>query len=108
MVAAYYTEAEWSNKNYMPSFNEYNEKAGYITGGRTAYIAAMLLAIGDETVGKTEIEWLKTRPKILKPAHVIARAKNDIVGHKVCKFFPICRSNFHTFIELTWSILHVG
>lgn len=73
----------------MPSFDEYNKKVGYITIGMNAYVAAMLLAIGEETVGKNEFEWLKTQPKILKSPHVITRGRNDIVGHKVYKISSI-------------------
>lgn len=83
LVTAYYTEAEWSNKNYVPSFDEYNNKVGHVTGGMTAYTTATLIEMGEEIVGKKEFEWLKIRAKIFKPAHVIARGRNDIVGHKV-------------------------
>ncbi|KAL5737405.1 hypothetical protein ACOSP7_030166 [Xanthoceras sorbifolium] len=81
MVKAYFAEAEWFYQNYVPPFNEYL-RYSLISIGSFSYTAAKFLGMEEEIAGIDAFEWLQSRPKILTAAYVIARLKNDLIGHK--------------------------
>ncbi|KAL5803908.1 hypothetical protein ACOSQ3_030708 [Xanthoceras sorbifolium] len=81
MVKAYLAEAEWFYQNYVPPFDEYL-RYSLISIGSFSYTAAKVLGMEKEIAGTHAFEWLQSRPKILKAAYVIARLKNDLIGHK--------------------------
>ncbi|KAI9186484.1 hypothetical protein LWI28_017722 [Acer negundo] len=81
MVKAYFAEAEWLYRNYVPPFDEYLRYA-LISIGSFSYTAAKFLGMEKEIAGIDAFEWLKNRPKILTAAYLIARLKNDLIGHK--------------------------
>ncbi|KAL5802256.1 hypothetical protein ACOSQ4_030561 [Xanthoceras sorbifolium] len=81
MVKAYLAEAEWFYQNYVPPFDEYL-RYSLISIGSFSYTAAKFLGMEKEIAGTHAFEWLQSRPKILTAAYVIARLKNDLIGHK--------------------------
>ncbi|XP_038709908.1 probable terpene synthase 6 [Tripterygium wilfordii] len=80
MVKAYHVEAEWCNKGYVPTFDEYMENA-LITSCYHAIPAACFLGMGD-IAGRKEFEWLKSIPKIVRASEMIGRLMDDIMSHK--------------------------
>ncbi|KAL5803912.1 hypothetical protein ACOSQ3_030712 [Xanthoceras sorbifolium] len=81
MVKAYLVEAEWFYQNYVPPFDEYL-RYSLISIGSFSYTAAKFLGMEEEIAGINAFEWLQSRPKIRTAAYVIARLKNDLIGHK--------------------------
>ncbi|TXG65602.1 hypothetical protein EZV62_006877 [Acer yangbiense] len=82
MVTSYFVEAQWSQQNYVPPFNEYCRTA-FISIGSFGYTASSFLGMGEEIIEKNSFEWLLSRPKILSAAYKIGRLKNDLSSHKV-------------------------
>ncbi|KAK2640203.1 hypothetical protein Ddye_027998 [Dipteronia dyeriana] len=86
MAAAYFAEAKWLYQTYVPPFDEYMIYA-LISLGSFSYTAAKNLGMEKEIAGINAFEWLQSRPKILTAAYVIARLKNDLIGHTYnCNF----------------------
>ncbi|TXG67921.1 hypothetical protein EZV62_009196 [Acer yangbiense] len=85
-LCSYFVEAQWSQQNYVPPFNEYYRNA-FISMGSFGYTASSFLGIGEEIAEK-----ILSRPKILSVAYKIGRLKNDLSSHKclVNNFFFIC------------------
>ncbi|KAH7544502.1 hypothetical protein JRO89_XS15G0176500 [Xanthoceras sorbifolium] len=81
MFTAYFVEAQWSNQNYVPPFDEYY-KTAFPSIGSFAYTASSFLGMGEEIAEKYAFEWLLNRPKIVSAAYEIARLKNDLMSHK--------------------------
>ncbi|KAK3198456.1 hypothetical protein Dsin_021871 [Dipteronia sinensis] len=81
MVKAYFAEAEWLYRNYVPPFDEYLRYA-LISIGSLSYTAAKFLGMEKEIAGIDAFEWLQNRPKVLTAAYLIARLKNDLICHK--------------------------
>ncbi|KAF5728190.1 hypothetical protein HS088_TW21G00334 [Tripterygium wilfordii] len=78
MMKAYHIEAEWLNKGYVPSFDEYMENALISCGYHAVAISSFL---GMEEIATMEaFEWLKGFPKIDKAAQIICRLMDDITS----------------------------
>ena len=82
MFTAYFVEAQWSQQNYVPPFNEYYRNA-FISMVSFGYTDSSFLGIGEEIIEKNSFEWLLSKPKILSAAYKIGRLKNDLSSHKV-------------------------
>ncbi|KAF5730685.1 casbene synthase [Tripterygium wilfordii] len=80
LVKAYYVEAEWCNKNYVPSFEEYIENALISSGYRAV---SVLCFVGmEEFAGMEAFEWFKSYPKIDRATRRMCRLMDDIVSTK--------------------------
>ncbi|KAL9232173.1 hypothetical protein vseg_007312 [Gypsophila vaccaria] len=79
---AWFDEAEWCNRKYIPTYDEYIEVA-LISIAQTAGIAAAFLGMG-EIATKESFEWVARNPmpKMVRSSDIILRLMNDIGGHK--------------------------
>ncbi|XP_038722003.1 probable terpene synthase 2 [Tripterygium wilfordii] len=69
IVKAYHIEAEWLNKGYVPSFDEYMENALISSGYHVFAISSFL---GMEEIGTMEaFDWLKGFPNIDTAVQII-------------------------------------
>ncbi|EXC44901.1 (-)-germacrene D synthase [Morus notabilis] len=79
-VQAYFDEANWLNKNYIPTVEEHM-KVTAVSGGYCMFTITSFLGMGD--IAKDEaFEWASKYPKIIVAASVICRLMDDITGHK--------------------------
>lgn len=81
LVRAYFDEANWYHKGYVPTMEEYMEVAlvssGYIMLATTSFVGM------GESVTKQAFDWVSSNPLIVKASSVICRLTDDMVGHEV-------------------------
>ncbi|KAA8523767.1 hypothetical protein F0562_010190 [Nyssa sinensis] len=78
---AYFREANWYYKGYMPTFEEYLSVSVMSSGYR---MLAIQILIGMVDIGTKEaFDWVITVPKIVKLCALIAQLVDDIQTHKV-------------------------
>ncbi|XP_050368991.1 (-)-germacrene D synthase-like [Argentina anserina] len=78
-VRAYFQEAKWFKKKYIPRMEEYMEvesNTSFYCFSTTSFLGLGAIV----TIGS--MNWVFSDPKIVKGAYVIGRLLNDIVGHK--------------------------
>ncbi|KAH7557008.1 hypothetical protein JRO89_XS11G0027600 [Xanthoceras sorbifolium] len=80
MVRAYHLEAEWLNKKYDPTFDEYWSNA-LKSAGCFSFTAVTFAGMGD-IAGPNAFEWLQSRPKTIKGAYTVGRLIDDIKTHE--------------------------
>ncbi|CAK9141785.1 unnamed protein product [Ilex paraguariensis] len=80
IVMGYEIEANWCNKGYKATFDEYMSN-GLITGGHLMLGFASLLGMG-EVANVEAFEWMQNKPKVLVAANIIGRLINDIASHE--------------------------
>ena len=80
-VRAYFREAKWFHQKYTPTLDEYMSLA-LVTSGYFMLAATSFLGMG-EIVTKDSVEWLFSKPKIVKASEVVGRLMDDMVSHKV-------------------------
>ncbi|KAK2987040.1 hypothetical protein RJ640_004766 [Escallonia rubra] len=80
LIRAYFEEAKWFNKGYIPTIEEYMQVAlvscGYIMLATTSFVG-----MGD-LVTKESFDWVSNEPLIVRAASVVCRLTDDIVGHE--------------------------
>ncbi|KAM7493650.1 hypothetical protein LguiB_028259 [Lonicera macranthoides] len=80
LVRAYFDEANWYHKGYVPTMEQYMEvalvSAAYIMIATTSFVGM------GELVTKQAIDWVSNNPLIVKACSVIARLTDDMVGHE--------------------------
>ncbi|KAM3696543.1 hypothetical protein ACJW31_06G047200 [Castanea mollissima] len=79
-VRAYFDEAKWFHKKYIPRMDEYMEIA-LATSGYPLLATTSLVGMGD-LVTDDSFKWVFSKPKMVRACTVVARLKNDIVSHK--------------------------
>nr|UZT70947.1 terpene synthase 2 [Paeonia delavayi] len=79
-VNAYFMEAKWCSKEYVPTMEEYMQVA-LITSGYTMLATTSFVGMGD-IVTKETFEWISNEPKIAKASAIICRLMDDMVSHK--------------------------
>ncbi|XP_077221452.1 putative terpene synthase 2 isoform X3 [Tasmannia lanceolata] len=80
LTGAYFNEAVWYNKGYVPLFNEHLTLSLISCGYPSITI---LTFVGmDEIATKEAFDWASTRPKIVMDASIVNRLRDDIVGSK--------------------------
>ncbi|CDP12295.1 unnamed protein product [Coffea canephora] len=80
LVRAYFVEAKWLHRGYIPTFEEYMQ-IGLATCGYITLTIIAFLGRGD-IVTKEAFDWALSGPDILRAASIICRLRDDIVGHK--------------------------
>ncbi|KAK2984766.1 hypothetical protein RJ640_004591 [Escallonia rubra] len=81
LVRAYFAEANWFNKKYMPTFEEYLGVSVMSSG--YPMLAVQSLVGMDEIATKQAFDWVISVPKIVKSCALIARLVDDLKTHKV-------------------------
>nr|AGS16741.1 sesquiterpene synthase [Panax ginseng] len=81
LVKAYFEEAKWLHKGYIPTMEEHMEvalvSAGYMMISTTSFVGMTDLAT------KEAFEWVSNDPLIVRASSVINRLTDDIVGHEI-------------------------
>jgi hypothetical protein len=81
LVQAYFTEAQWFSRNYIPTVEEYMA-LGIVNSGY--YLITTTSFIGMGCIATEEIfQWLTNNPKIVNATSIIARLMDDIVSNEV-------------------------
>ncbi|XP_027124371.1 valencene synthase-like [Coffea arabica] len=80
LVRAYFVEAKWLHRGYIPPFEGYMQ-IGLATCGYITLTIIAFLGMGD-IVTKEAFNWALSGPDILRAASIICRLRDDIVGHK--------------------------
>ncbi|GFZ04840.1 terpenoid cyclases/Protein prenyltransferases superfamily protein [Actinidia rufa] len=80
LVRAYFEEAKWFHQGYVPTMEEYMQVA-LVTAGYKTLATSSFVGMG-ELATKEAFDWVSNDPLIVQAASVIARLKDDIVGHK--------------------------
>ena len=80
-VRAYFDEAKWFHKKYIPTMDEYMEIA-LATSGYSLLATTSLVGMGD-IVTNDSFKWVFSKPKMVRACTVVARLMDDIVSHKV-------------------------
>uniref|UniRef100_A0A0D3FUB6 Terpene synthase n=1 Tax=Oryza barthii TaxID=65489 RepID=A0A0D3FUB6_9ORYZ len=82
-VSSYYMEAaEWSHRNYKPSFSEQVALATETTGVRSL-AAGVMLGMSDAATTREAFEWAVTSTDAIILCAKIGRFMNDISGYKL-------------------------
>ncbi|KEH30760.1 putative lyase [Medicago truncatula] len=80
LVQAYFTEAKWFSRNYIPTVDEYMAlgivNSGYYLITATSFIGMGCIATEDV------FQWLTNNPKIVNASSKIARLMDDIVSNE--------------------------
>ncbi|KAL4619172.1 hypothetical protein ACB092_06G060600 [Castanea dentata] len=79
-VRAYFDEAKWFHKKYIPRMDEYMEIA-LATSGYSLLATTSLVGMGD-LVTNDSFKWVFGKPKMVRACTVVARLMDDIVSHK--------------------------
>jgi hypothetical protein len=81
LVQAYFTEAQWFSRNYIPTVEEYMA-LGIVNSGYYLITATSFIGMG--CIATEEIfQWLTNNPKIVNATSIIARLMDDIVSNEV-------------------------
>nr|U3LVL5.1 RecName: Full=Germacrene D synthase; Short=LaGERDS; AltName: Full=(-)-germacrene D synthase; AltName: Full=Bicyclogermacrene synthase [Lavandula angustifolia]AGL98420.1 germacrene-D synthase [Lavandula angustifolia] len=78
LVRAYFDEAKWLYKNYLPTWEEYM-KVSTVTGAYMMLSTTSLVGMGD-LVTKQDFDWVVREPLIVRASSVISRLMDDLVG----------------------------
>ncbi|KAM7486312.1 hypothetical protein LguiA_002321 [Lonicera macranthoides] len=79
LARAYFDEANWYHKGYVPTMEEYMEVA-LVSGGYIMLAITSFVGMG-ELVTQQAFDWVSSNPLIVKASSVICRITNDMVGH---------------------------
>jgi hypothetical protein len=81
LVQAYFTEAQWLSRNYIPAVEEHMA-LGIVTSGYYLLTTASFIGMG--CIATEEIfQWITNNPKIVHAAAIICRLMDDIVSNEV-------------------------
>ncbi|KAM7486317.1 hypothetical protein LguiA_002326 [Lonicera macranthoides] len=80
LVRAYFHEADWYHKGYVPTMEEYMEVA-LVSGAYIMLATTSFVGMG-ESVTKQAFDWVSNNPLIVKASSVICRLTDDMVGHE--------------------------
>ncbi|KAM7486349.1 hypothetical protein LguiA_002358 [Lonicera macranthoides] len=80
LVRAYFHEANWYHKGYVPTFEEYMEVA-LVSGAYIMLATTSFVGMG-ESVTKQAFDYVSNNPLIVKASSVICRLTDDMVGHE--------------------------
>ncbi|PIN24805.1 Bicyclogermacrene synthase [Handroanthus impetiginosus] len=83
LVRAYQAEAEWRQKGYVPTLEEYMRVA-LESCGYASLIIISFLGMGDIATEEA-FQWVLGSPDPVKAASVVCRLQDDIVGYKFDK-----------------------
>nr|ABK63808.1 sesquiterpene cyclase [Centella asiatica] len=81
LARAYLQEAQWSNKSYVPTMEEYITNA-LITTGYTFLGTCSFVGMGDVAT-REAFDWVTNDPLMIRAASVVCRICDDIVGHEM-------------------------
>ncbi|KAM7486328.1 hypothetical protein LguiA_002337 [Lonicera macranthoides] len=79
LVRAYFDEAIWYHKGYVPTMEDYMEVA-LVSGAYKMLATTSFVGMG-ESVTKQAFDWVSNTPLIVKASSVICRLTDDMVGH---------------------------
>ncbi|KAK2434601.1 putative terpene synthase [Trifolium repens] len=80
LVQAYFTEAQWLSRNYIPAVEEHMA-LGIVTSGYYLLTTASFIGMG--CIATEEIfQWITNNPKIVHAAAIICRLMDDIVSNE--------------------------
>ncbi|KAJ7981655.1 Terpene synthase [Quillaja saponaria] len=80
IVGAYFKEAEWCNKGYVPTYEEYMKVAG-ITGSNEVFLGLSFIGMGN-IANKEIFDWLLSHPKSVRASNIIGRLMDDVGSYK--------------------------
>ncbi|KAL6616441.1 hypothetical protein ACP70R_038711 [Stipagrostis hirtigluma subsp. patula] len=80
----YLQEAEWVNKNYIPSFKEHTDQVSVITTGLPLLFLVGLMGEG-QVVTKEAFHWALNMPDMVRASAEVGRFLNDIASYKLGK-----------------------
>ncbi|EEF38721.1 (+)-delta-cadinene synthase isozyme A, putative [Ricinus communis] len=80
LVQAYLVEANWMNKNYVPTMDEYMSIA-LVSCAYPLLTVTSFVGMGDIAT-KEVFDWASNDPKIVRVASIICRLMDDIVSHE--------------------------
>ncbi|KAK3021982.1 hypothetical protein RJ639_045677 [Escallonia herrerae] len=80
LVGAYFEEAKWFNKGYIPTIEEYMQVA-LLSTTYELLATTSFLGMGDLAT-KGSFDWVTNDPLIVRASSVICRLMDDIVGHE--------------------------
>ena len=81
LAEAYLVEAEWRDKGYIPTYEEYMAN-GLVTSCYPTLETASFLGLG-KIANKEVFDWISNDPKIVRASSVICRLTDDLASHKV-------------------------
>lgn len=83
LIQAYFTEAQWFSRKYIPTIEEYMA-LGIVNSGY--YLITTTSFVGMGCIATEEVfQWLTNNPKIVNASSKIARLMDDIVSNEVIK-----------------------
>jgi len=77
-------EAKWCHEGYIPTYDEY--KINGMLTSCCSLLVTTFVCLGDFAT-KDLLDWILTKPDIIRAASVIARVLDDIGSHKVSIHF---------------------
>ncbi|XP_077252950.1 putative terpene synthase 2 [Tasmannia lanceolata] len=80
LISAYFTEAEWYNKGYIPLLNEHLSLS-LVSSGYPMITILRFVGMGDIATMEA-FDWASRGPKVIMDASLVCRLRNDIVGNK--------------------------
>ncbi|KAM7493646.1 hypothetical protein LguiB_028255 [Lonicera macranthoides] len=80
LVRAYFDEANWYHKGYIPTMEEYMEVA--LVSATYIMLATVSFVGMGELVTKQAFDWVSSYPLIVIASSVIGRLSNDMVAHE--------------------------
>ncbi|XVF77255.1 hypothetical protein PTKIN_Ptkin14bG0028500 [Pterospermum kingtungense] len=80
LAQGYMLEAQWTHKNYKPTFEEFKANA-LLTTGYPMLTITSFVGMGDVVTPET-FKWAINDPKIIKASTIICRLMDDIAEHK--------------------------
>nr|AGW18154.1 terpene synthase 1 [Copaifera officinalis]AGW18159.1 terpene synthase 1 [Copaifera langsdorffii] len=80
LAKSYLLEAEWRDKSYIPTYEEYMAN-GVFSCGYPAVETTSLLGLG-KTATKEVFDWISNVPKIVRASSIMCRLTDDLASHK--------------------------
>lgn len=87
-VRAYFDEAIWYNKGYVPTIEEYM-KVALVTSCHLVLATTAFVVGIPEFVTDGALDWVISDPLIVRGSSVMCRLTDDIVGYKVRTIYDI-------------------
>ncbi|KAL5825684.1 hypothetical protein ACOSQ3_021747 [Xanthoceras sorbifolium] len=80
LVRVYFVEAQWCERKYVPTMEEYMAVA-LLSCGYTTLASSSFVGMGDIAT-EDAFDWVSSNPKIIKASSIINRLMDDIVSHE--------------------------
>ncbi|KAH7564835.1 hypothetical protein JRO89_XS09G0036000 [Xanthoceras sorbifolium] len=87
LVRVYFVEAQWCERKYVPTMEEYMAVA-LLSCGYTTLASSSFVGMGDIAT-EDAFDWVSSNPKIIKASSIINRLMDDIVSHEVLNIIQV-------------------